>query len=38
MIILKYVINLQGDEPMLDIEDVNNLIKKQLKKNLKFQH
>ena len=27
---IEYVINLQGDEPMLDIEDVNNLLKKTI--------
>ena len=29
---IEYVINLQGDEPMLDIEDVTNLLKKTIKK------
>ncbi len=29
---IEYVINLQGDEPMLDIKDVNNLLKKTIEK------
>ena len=29
---IEYVINLQGDEPMLDIEDVQNLLKKTIEK------
>jgi len=29
---IEYVINLQGDEPMLDIEDVHNLFKKTIEK------
>ena len=33
---IEYVINLQGDEPMLDIEDVNNLLKKTIKKKSKI--
>ena len=33
---IKYVINLQGDEPMLDIEDVNNLLKKTIEKKSKI--
>ena len=33
---IEYVINLQGDEPMLDIEDVNNLLKKTTKKKSKI--
>ena len=32
---IEYVINLQGDEPMLDIEDVNNLLKKTIEKKSK---
>ena len=33
---IEYVINLQGDEPMLDIEDVTNLLKKTIKKQSKI--
>ncbi len=33
---IEYVINLQGDEPMLDIEDVTNLLKKTIKKKTKI--
>ena len=33
---IEYVINLQGDEPMLDIEDVTNLLKKTVKKQSKI--
>ena len=33
---IKYVINLQGDEPMLDIRDVTNLLKKTIKKKSKI--
>ena len=33
---IEYVINLQGDEPMLDIEDVNNLLKKTIEKKSKI--
>ena len=33
---IEYVINLQGDEPMLDIEDVTNLFKKTIKKKSKI--
>ena len=33
---IEYVINLQGDEPMLDIEDVTNLLKKTIKKKSKI--
>ena len=33
---IEYVINLQGDEPMLDIEDVHNLLKKTTKKKSKI--
>ncbi len=33
---IEYVINLQGDEPMLDIEDVTNLLKKTKKKKSKI--
>ena len=32
---IEYVINLQGDEPMLDIQDVNNLLKKTIEKKSK---
>ena len=32
---IQYVINLQGDEPMLDIQDVNNLLKKTIKNKSK---
>ena len=32
---IEYVINLQGDEPMLDIQDVNNLLEKTIKKKSK---
>ncbi len=33
---IEYVINLQGDEPMLDIEDVTYLLKKTIKKKSKI--
>ena len=33
---IEYVINLQGDEPMLDIKDVTNLLKKTIKKKSKI--
>ncbi len=33
---IEYVINLQGDEPMLNIEDVTNLLKKTIKKKSKI--
>ncbi len=33
---IEFVINLQGDEPMLDIEDVNNLLKKTIEKKSKI--
>ena len=33
---IEYVINLQGDEPMLDIEDVTNLLKKTIEKKSKI--
>ena len=33
---IEYLINLQGDEPMLDIEDVTNLLKKTIKKKSKI--
>ena len=33
---IEYVINLQGDEPMLDIEDVPNLLKKTIEKKSKI--
>ena len=33
---IEYVINLQGDEPMLDIEDVTNLLKKTMEKKSKI--
>ena len=33
---IEYVINLQGDEPMLDIEDVTNLLGKTIKKKSKI--
>ena len=33
---IEYVINLQGDEPMLDIEDVANLLKKTIEKKSKI--
>ena len=33
---IEYVINLQGDEPMLDIEDVHNLLKKTIRKKSKI--
>ena len=33
---IEYVINLQGDEPMLDIEDVTNLLRKTIKKQSKI--
>ena len=33
---IEYVINLQGDEPMLDIVDVDNLLKKTIKKKSKI--
>ena len=33
---IEYVINLQGDEPMLDIEDVTNLLKKTIKNKSKI--
>ena len=33
---IEYVINLQGDEPMLDIEDVTNLLKNTIKKKSKI--
>jgi len=33
---IEYVINLQGDEPMLDIEDVKNLLKNTIEKNSKI--
>ena len=33
---IEYVINLQGDEPMLDIEDVTNLLEKTIKKQSKI--
>ena len=33
---IEYVINLQGDEPMLDIEDVINLLKKTIEKKSKI--
>ena len=33
---IEYVINLQGDEPMLDIGDVTNLLKKTIKKKSKI--
>ena len=33
---IEYVINLQGDEPMLDIQDVNNLLKKTIEKKSKI--
>ena len=33
---IEYVINLQGDEPMLDIEDVTNLLKQTIKKQSKI--
>ena len=33
---IEYVINLQGDEPMLDIEDVTNLLKKTIKTQSKI--
>ena len=33
---IEYVINLQGDEPMLDIEDVKNLLKKTIEKKSKI--
>ncbi len=33
---IEYIINLQGDEPMLDIEDVTNLLKKTIKKKSKI--
>ena len=33
---IEYVINLQGDEPMLDIEDVHNLLKKTIEKKSKI--
>ena len=33
---IEYVINLQGDEPMLDIDDVTNLLKKTIKKKSKI--
>ncbi|MDA9722852.1 3-deoxy-manno-octulosonate cytidylyltransferase [Candidatus Pelagibacter sp.] len=33
---IEYVINLQGDEPMLDIDDVANLLKKTIKKKCKI--
>ncbi len=33
---IEYVINLQGDEPMLNIEDVNNLLKKTIEKKSKI--
>ena len=29
---IEYVVNLQGDEPMLDIQDVNNLLTKTIQK------
>ena len=32
---IEYVINLQGDEPMLDIQDVNNLLEKTIGKKSK---
>ena len=32
---IQYVVNLQGDEPMLDIQDVKNLIKKTIEKKSK---
>ncbi len=32
---IKYVINLQGDEPMLDIQDVDNLLKKTIENKSK---
>ena len=32
---IEYVINLQGDEPMLDIQDVNNLLEKTIEKKSK---
>ncbi len=33
---IEYVINLQGDEPMLNIVDVNNLLKKTIEKKSKI--
>ena len=33
---IEYVINLQGDEPMLDIKDVHNLLKKTIEKKSKI--
>ena len=33
---IDYVINLQGDEPMLDIKDVNNLLKNTIEKKSKI--
>ena len=33
---IEYVINLQGDEPMLDIQDVTNLLKKTIEKKSKI--
>ena len=33
---IEYVINLQGDEPMLNIEDVTNLLKKTIEKKSKI--
>ena len=32
---IEYVVNLQGDEPMLDIQDVNRLLKKTIEKKSK---
>ena len=32
---IEYVVNLQGDEPMLDIQDVNNLLTKTIQKKSK---
>ena len=32
---IEYVVNLQGDEPMLDIRDINNLITKTIEKKSK---
>ena len=33
---IEYIINLQGDEPMLHIEDVNNLLQKTIEKKSKI--
>ena len=35
---IEFVINLQGDEPLLDIEDIKNLDKIVKKINLKLEH